>query len=1507
MPLNFRKYIEEAQNQNSGSVINSPTVKPSTVKPSTNFSSYFQQAKKQLSNPVPEKKKSNLSYINSISDKAKQAVGAIQTAEQELAMRDVFEQVKKTGPINQVKDLAVFIGREMITKPATRLFLSLQRMQSGDKSQEFTPGKNKDNEARNTVEKALLGEEKIADWRTESKNFLTETLGLSPEKAKDLEIPAALAFGVVDITPPFKIGKFGGLSTKAVYEGIAKGKEVKDIVPFFTDIIKGKPEELQEFAKGFINITDPKEVESILTGLSKEQEILKSTVKDKVSQEGITGVPSKSIVGPNFPSSGLNTNSSPSLTRTLEPEGASTSTRYTLPSQLYSLADESSIYSDYTKFSKLAQANVKPFTDDLGRATGTTADVRVKKQSSFEGKIERYRIAGKDPSGIADTLAGRVIIKESEIPNQLKNIQSNFEVLEVQNFFETPTSWGYKGVNIKVRLPNKMLAEIQIHTPESVESATRIHKLYEKWRNLDLNELSPEQIIEMKKDQLLSNKIANTKIKQAYKNPVEKQQDLIKAGTEELQARQATAELAKEERSLFTKAQIASINRLKKIANSKAFKEGDIETIRKKYPSFVESTIQTIREVKGESLTDEEALKYALSFSTKADTVVKLPTEIIRARALSSQVKAFMQGVRTGAIQTKEQIKEAQTALLNLIRESDMGLSDKGKLLALIKNVQSEKDLEKAFVRVEKMIDDVIKRNLKNDILSLQKKIINSPSIAIDYKAKVKELTKGFALKGQRESTLARLEATQKFLQSEIEKGNDVEIPSRVLKSLELLNRIPFEQITTSQLEGLKAEMELLEELGKTKLKSIKQIWELQKDKILKDISIQNTKPIQDIELIKPEIGERLTITQKFKNFIWSQQNKMARLDRAIAPMDTIFDLLDGGNGTYNGSNFRYFKGQVDAGYGRYLSRKDALQDPVIKLAQKYKLNDSNFERMGVVAAREQDGGIKKLIGSGFTEEQINKVTLSKTEREVLDLMRSVFDSQYPEIKDAMRKIYNQPVEKVKNYFSFMTDWKAMDESEVFERFGSQAPEQFGAPRKNVEQGFTKSRTGGVQKIKINALDIFLQHTDNTSYLLELGETTKMLGEVASSPQYGEAVGGAGQLMVREWLDVIARKGGAAGAQTIPILDILRKNVGAGILGLKLSTVAIQPTSFIDGIGFIGAKYGIKGITNFMVSPQWRKFVGNMPEIIDRLGGEFALRELTADSWLQNAQRKGFIPLQVLDQMTAGAIAAGAYERKMIELGKAIDLTKYDPEALAYAQMAVRRTQSSGAFKDVPLAISRGAMTGNRSLDRAMLQFQNFLLTRWSRIRHDAFRAGIAKGDPAKAIPIFTAIILSALATSGIRLGVNKIQNFITGKEDDKSDEDRLSQGFIFELTGNVPFLGTAVSMAMYDGEMFPILDAPKGVISGLNRVITSKSESAKLRGFSEFAGSTGALFGIPGSAQAEQLANRAFQDKKDDGDIRSRMKARFNKESKLAQMKQRMKERFSGKDSMASRMKERF
>lgn len=784
----------------------------------------------------------------------------------------------------------------------------------------------------------------------------------------------------------------------------------------------------------------------------------------------------------------------------------------------------------------------------------------------------------------------------------------------------------------------------------------------------------------------------------------------------------------------------------------------------------------------------------------------------------------------------------------------------RGKALNLVRDAKSARDMNKAFARIHRWSEDNLKKTIRADLVKAYKRILNSPSVAVDYKKTIEDLMGGIELKAHRPATLERLREIEKFLQRERAKGNDVEMPRQIIKELGLLQRTPLEELTISQLRGLHERMMLLEEMGKTKFRTLKNINENAQQRFFKNVEELNPQQITELPLLRPEIGEQLTITQKLRNFVFDTINRAARTGRAISPIDVLMDTMDGARGTYDGPVSRFFKGQADAAYGRYFSRKNLVQEPVIKLAQDLKLTRGNFERIGVVAAREQDGGLKKLIETGYTKKQVDGVVLTENEQKLLNTIRKVFDEEYEPVADIMRRVYNQKVGKVKNYFSFMTDWKAMEEADISMRFGENIKE---FTRKNVERGFTVERTEGEQAIKIDAMEVFLNHTDNTSYLIEMGELSKMLGEVASNPLTRERLGTISQSLLLEWVSVLAEKGGMSGAKQIPILDTLRRNVGAGILGLKLGTVMIQPTAFIDGMGFIGVKHAVSGASDFASSAEWRKFILNMPEIKDRLGGEFALRELTDKNWLEKAQKKGFIPLQVVDQYTAGAIATGAYQRKMMELGRVIDLKNVDPDALAYAQLVVRRTQSSGAFKDVPLAISRGyGLVGNRSVNRALLQFQNFMLTRWSRISHDAIRVGIRTRDPRNAVAIFTAIAFASLAAANMRYGANKITDFITGKEDRDPYEEEIVRSFQYEMMGNVPFMGTITSTMLYDSEPFPILDAPVGAVQSFGRIFTSETEEARLRAWSELIGSTGAMIGIPGSAQAEQLGKGFFADK---------------------------------------------
>lgn len=220
-------------------------------------------------------------------------------------------------------------------------------------------------------------------------------------------------------------------------------------------------------------------------------------------------------------------------------------------------------YSSIVK--KISQETQKSFQSLLQEATGIMPDVRIKSFDSFAGKIKRYLLNKKNPTTIVDNLAGRIIVNSSDIETTLKNVQNNFRVEEIQNFFQNPTEWGYKGINIKVKLPNDLLSEIQIHTPESLKIATQIHKIYEKWRNFDLSKLTKAQkvefLVDIKKSKEISQAAKETKtlLKAPIAKPIESQlavQSSKEVADEAIKFAKANPEsslVAKEFRNKYTK------------------------------------------------------------------------------------------------------------------------------------------------------------------------------------------------------------------------------------------------------------------------------------------------------------------------------------------------------------------------------------------------------------------------------------------------------------------------------------------------------------------------------------------------------------------------------------------------------------------------------------------------------------------------------------------------------------------------------------------------------------------------------------------------------------------------------------------------------------------------------------------------------------------------------------------------------------------------------------------
>jgi hypothetical protein len=696
-------------------------------------------------------------------------------------------------------------------------------------------------------------------------------------------------------------------------------------------------------------------------------------------------------------------------------------------------------------------------------------------------------------------------------------------------------------------------------------------------------------------------------------------------------------------------------------------------------------------------------------------------------------------------------------------------------------------------------------------------------------------------------TTLRKRESQRDFLARNPSKTADM--PTRLV---EQLSKKPLNDYTIEELEAIARSIDNLKKLGKLRRTLEVSQYEKGKKRDISRIKAESVK-IDDRTLIRPEeIGDKLNYEDRAKNALSQSLNWAAAKGRAVTPMDVFFDLLDGTK-DYKGANFEIFKKTIDRGWSRYLDLLDDTAADVIHLADELGLDDGNFERIGVHGAREQENGNQKLLDTGYAQEQIDQVQLTPEEMELYETIRDGIDSLTEDIEDVMHNVYNLPLERVRAYMPFLTDFEAMSDYETREMFTDQLIEYPQGLRKNVQRKFTIARTGGKQKIKINAMEVFLQHIDNAAYLIEMGADIKRLGEIAATEEYRQAVGDIGQEEVRSWIDLMARKGRAQGNKTIPILDVWRKHIGAATIGFKLSSALVNATPLLDGAAMIG-HYAFEGAFDIATNRQWREFLSvNFPEIRDRLGGDIELLDFGA-STLEKVEKAGFWALTKIDGLTAGSITIGAYKKYLAEHGLEIDFGTPNQDAIDYAQLILRRTQSSAFFKDLPPAFTRGTITGNKSIDRLLLQFQSFMLNRSSLIRHDFLRNGIKTKNYAQMANMFFWLAMAGFAEMGLRRLSKEIVAMFTGEDTEDWSETFVEEVVVNGLQ-NVPFISQGVGAIQYGSMPVPTIAVAQQIIDKLNTLKKTKDPDKKILHALEFMVlTTGTGLGLPGTIQVSQI-----------------------------------------------------
>lgn len=905
----------------------------------------------------------------------------------------------------------------------------------------------------------------------------------------------------------------------------------------------------------------------------------------------------------------------------------------------------------------------------------------------------------------------------------------------------------------------------------------------------------------------------------------------------------------------------------------------------------------------GKSLAEAEAAPKLASLQEQ------LSDSISKAQALREYFRGQEEGGAAGRKAATEELKLADKWLeadARRIRESliafanaSLPVSERGRFLKAITDATKRPPLVKGdpeamyrraalvAARIEDRATDVRKAGVATEIKEAVSKAISSPGVDIGYKKRILDAVRRIAFTKPMQATVDALKATRDYLAGQEAAGKDVEMPKAVLDELEVLGKVPVKELPEHILEAIRDRVNFLDQLGRLKVKARKQAWEIEKNNKIRELNQQRTNPIRERPEFRQQPGDPRPLSMKLRNWLNRQLNMGALLDKALLPIDALFDLLGDAKGTYQGWLFKNVRNPLDLGFNAAQVMRDRLTSPLEKIIKDNNLGERESERIGVYAAALQEGGIERLVEMGVKPETIDNILKTSTPAEMnaYRAMRLAMDSTLPDVQKLMHELYNIDVKPVLDYFPMPRDWN-LYESEPkapaeptygqpidFDELSGwkQMLGDFSSPRTTkTERGFTITREkGAATPIKLNAFDVFFQHMNDVAYLLKTQRDIKMIGEIARGDMFNQKYGDVGQNIVLSWLDTVARQGKLGGFRRIPMLDELRKRTSAGVIGFRLASQFVHLSNVPLAVWRAGGPLWYRSGLGEAFSERGQNFLkDNFAETFARGGGEPALVE-AAQSDLsvfgkrlipKQLVRASFAIARKIDQYNAQATTLAIYLRLLHEKGldaKNYDKIPVDKDAQAQALVLSRRAVASPLPKDVSASLARGALTGgNISLGRTIFQFQNIFQDQWSNIRHDLARAGIREKNPKLAATAFVALIAMLLSEMGIREASRQAISGLTGYKPKKepSEESRIA----LEAARRIPFGGQISSQIMYGETGVPILDSAVDVSKAIKQAATAKKEATQVKALTRGIAGAAQLGGVPGASQVGEIIEKA-------------------------------------------------
>lgn len=794
-----------------------------------------------------------------------------------------------------------------------------------------------------------------------------------------------------------------------------------------------------------------------------------------------------------------------------------------------------------------------------------------------------------------------------------------------------------------------------------------------------------------------------------------------------------------------------------------------------------------------------ETIKQRIARTTGVKQTVDLIREDV---ALNAAWKKAEQSARTAFREgKKEGVTKAKADMENIIQRARVKEAERVEMAEGIKLLKKLKDKSKG-------------------------------KIAVEYQEAIRQILEGIDFKKPTNETLLRLVALHDHI---IKNGVPLGISQAELNQLGRLSQVSVRDLSPDALKSLAETVQKLSDIGNLKKKLMDSVAGREQQKAL-DSLIASTRNLDPL-LSGKEEPTRWDIAK----------SGIASLKMDILHTPRVADDIDGLK-DYGGVNATMIKEEMLAeitakNEGNRRSRVVVENIHAVMLeAGIDEITEDMQIRITIDLMFGQ--GAKSQAMRLMEEYGLDEVPkLTDLEKRIADFARETAGEKTANIKSVYQLRENLIFPTVKNYSPI----KYVDES-----MNMPVPAMIMQDRhrtRQVEQGFTISRTPGVQQLpRIDFLAVLEESIAAQEWYINVQPMLDKHTALIRTPEYRQAAGHLATNWWKDQVDMVARRGWSATAKGNPLLRMARLNLNQAILGYKLTTILKQPFAVFETVAYTigrwGPKFSADILTEFggaWINPKAAMaYVHANPALNLRMAGEIAIEETMESLKGKKGAGATYKKYALSGIRVADVITAAGTQKGFLKILKKHGITGAQAEAEAEFLMNITNGSSEVTIRPHVLARGEGA--------RLWLTFQSFFLNRWGILTHDLIKTGYNGNWERKA----TALLgLMTMAASG--MAEDKMSELLGllfgGKED---DEGFWKKVFLY-LPRQLPAIG-----GMF--EKWGKAEPPAIQVLGKGaKGIVQIGAGKPVAGIENLAESIATLgFGIPGTAQGFDLLDAA-------------------------------------------------